>query len=159
MEIGEGGELLKVLHATLGRRPTKFIVWVFAFVAFIFALRYGIEGIDWLMGRFAWEAFSWSLLLNAFVTSILSLLMLVGLGIVGGFIIAIPLRFGIDALQRRKVERLADSLVVLLKEIETDAPREKVSQIQSFISQAEKIRKPPWTFRILDKLFKKKNKQ
>ena len=153
MEIQEGGELLKVLHTTLGRRVTKVFVWIFAFIALIFALKWGIEGIDWLMGRFALEAFNLPTLLGAFVSAIIAVLFLVAFGLAGGFVIAIPIRLGVDLSQRRKVEKLANSLIELLKSVENNIPQEDTPQIQSFILQAESIKRPPIVFRILDKLF------
>lgn len=45
-EIHDIGELLKVLYRTLGRRPTKVIVWLVAAAGLVWATKTTVEGID-----------------------------------------------------------------------------------------------------------------
>ena len=158
-DFGEGGELLKVLYATLGRRITKLLVWAGAFVLILFLAQWGIQGVDWLIDRFDWATVSWNTLLSAIVSSLLALVTLVAFASASGLLIGFILRFGVDTLQRRKVERLANSLLVLLEQLKTIVPQEQMANVLSFIEQTENIRKPPLFIRILNIFFKPKKKR
>jgi len=46
MEFEEGGTVLRVLYATLGRRPTRIIVWIFAIGALMGITKWAIESLD-----------------------------------------------------------------------------------------------------------------
>ena len=156
MEFEEGGTVLRVLYATLGKKPTRVVVWFVAIGAIVATSRWLIENVEWFVQKFGWTYFSWGNLLNAFVGAVLSMILLLGFAVAVAIFVAVIMRFAVDLSQRRKMEDLAKNLIEIMEQSKTTIANE---QIDAMIYKAEKISYPPLVFRILDRILPRKKRR
>ena len=158
MEFEEGGTVLRILYATLGQRPTKALMWIITGGIILAVARWMVENVEWFTQRFGWVSFSWGSLLDAFVGAVISTVLMLAFVFSIAIGIAVILRFGIDALQRRKLERLAKSFITILEEVKAIIPIDQRGKIDSLMLETVEISNPPLIIRILDKVFPKKKR-
>lgn len=118
MEFEEGGTVLKILYDTLGRRPTKILVWIVASAALIATTRWVIENIEWYAVRYDWGSFmnfNWANALYTLLVVLISTLAMVGIGAAIGAILGYVLRIGLATPLQRRIDRKLKQVTELLK--------------------------------------------
>jgi hypothetical protein len=150
--VQDGGELLKVLYATIGKRPTKILAWIFAVVALILAFRYGMEGIDWLFSRFAGSTIAWPSLLISFIVFVMMLIVF----LIIAFLVSISMHIAVDRLQSNRVNILLNNLIILLMKIHSYTEEEMNNNITELLDEATKLKGSSIWTRILTKLNKQR---
>lgn len=143
MDIQEGGELLKVLYATIGKRPTKIIAWILAIIVLIFAVRWGMEGIDWITNRFIGTQVTWGAVLNALFAIAISVVFLGIFVIAFGLLLAIIIRIGINKTRQHKVQDQIDIYLSFLDITRSTLKLddEQYNIVSNLIEQAEVLKR------------------
>jgi len=159
IEFEEGGVVLRILYATLGKRPTKILVVIAALAIVAACARWLMESIEWFVAKIGWQIFTWGTVLEALFSAIIATMLMLAFFASAGLLIGFILSLTINKVERRKVEHSAKLLTDILQRVKPIIPEYEADNIQSLITQTQLIGKVPLYVQILNMLFGKKGKK
>ena len=143
MEFEEGGTILKILYATLGRRVTKILVWVIAIAALIAASRWVIENIEWYAAKYDWGSLAnlnWANTLYTFVIILITSLFMVGIGAGIGAILGYMIRIGLATPMQRRIDKTLKQTTELLRSVISYTTKsEDILTVNKLLYEAEEL--------------------